>query len=108
MLMLQHNQVWELWGEGRAMEIVDPILVESCDRHEALRCIQVGLLCVQEKAMDRPTMLEVVLMLKSETALPSPKQPAFIVRETSSTTNSPWKEGSYSINEVSMTEIQTR
>ncbi|KAK6917410.1 PAN/Apple domain [Dillenia turbinata] len=38
-----------------------------------LRCIHIGLLCVQECAVDRPTMLEVVLMLCSDAALPSPK-----------------------------------
>ena len=91
------------------MEIVDSILVESYDPHEALRCIQVGLLCVQENAMDRPTMSEVGLMLKSGTALPSPKQPAFFFKTTSSHMNSPGgAEGSYSINQVTITEIQTR
>ena len=52
---------------------------DSFDRkEEILRCIHVGLLCVQERAMDRPTMSEVVSMFNNETMiLPSPKQPAF-------------------------------
>ena len=81
----------------------------SYNSNEVLRYIQVGLLCVQEDAMDRPTMLEVVLLLKSESTLPCPKQPAFIFRESSSNGNSPLrKEGSCSINDVTITAVLTR
>lgn len=43
------------------------------------RCIHVALLCIQENAMDRPTMLNVVFMLRNEMTvpLPTPKRPAF-------------------------------
>ena len=43
------------------------------------RCIHVAFLCVQEKAIDRPTMSNVVFMLRNETTvpLPTPKRPAF-------------------------------
>ena len=78
--MLQLTQVWELWRENRALDIVDSSINESFVSLEVLRCIQIGLLCVQEDAMDRPTMLAVLLMLSCETTLPSPKQPAFIFR----------------------------
>lgn len=44
---------------------------------EVMRCIQTGLLCVQDHASDRPTMSNVVLMLSSEMDLPQPKQPTF-------------------------------
>ncbi|GMN49722.1 hypothetical protein TIFTF001_018877 [Ficus carica] len=71
------GHVWELWREGEASEIVDPLLDELVV-DEALRCLQIGLLCVQEYAIDRPTMSAVVLMLSNDSALPSPKQPAFI------------------------------
>ncbi|KAB2618670.1 G-type lectin S-receptor-like serine/threonine-protein kinase CES101 [Pyrus ussuriensis x Pyrus communis] len=41
-------------------------------------CIQVGLLCVQDSAEDRPTMSDVVSMLSNEGAtLPTPKQPTY-------------------------------
>ena len=66
-----------MWREGRASEIVDPLLDESVV-DEALRCLQIGLLSVQEYAIDRPTMSAIVLMLSNDSALPSPKQPAFI------------------------------
>ncbi|XP_015581758.3 G-type lectin S-receptor-like serine/threonine-protein kinase At1g11410 [Ricinus communis] len=103
------GQVWELWKEERALEIVDSSLTGSCNSDEVLRCIQVGLLCVQEDAMDRPAMLEVVLMLKSDSSLPSPKQPAFIFRASSSNTNSAGGNGgSCSINGVTITAVSTR
>jgi hypothetical protein len=60
---------------------MDQTLRECCKTNEFLRCVNVGLLCVQEDPTDRPTMSNVVFMLGSETAtLPTPKQPAFVVR----------------------------
>ena len=45
---------------------------------ELMRCMNIGLLCVQENAVDRPTMLDVVAMLSSKTKiLAEPKHPAF-------------------------------
>jgi hypothetical protein len=42
---------------------------------EMMRCIHVGLLCVQQNAVDRPDMASVVLMLNSNhVALPSTVQ----------------------------------
>ncbi|VFQ81686.1 unnamed protein product [Cuscuta campestris] len=73
---------WKLWKEGRGCELLDSSL--SAETHsefnnnQVLRSIQVGLLCVQEKAEDRPTMAAVILMLRSEEVLlPQPKQPGF-------------------------------
>uniref|UniRef100_A0A2N9GAN0 non-specific serine/threonine protein kinase n=1 Tax=Fagus sylvatica TaxID=28930 RepID=A0A2N9GAN0_FAGSY len=44
--------VWDLWMEGKALDIVDSLLAEAYPIHEVLRCIQIGLLCVQEQATD--------------------------------------------------------
>lgn len=45
---------------------------------EALRCIQIGLLCVQEEQMQRPKMAFVTIMLfNSSMVLPIPSKPAF-------------------------------
>ena len=68
--------------EGKALDIVDSTWDEEFSAHEVSRCIQIGLLCVQEQAIDRPTMLDVVFMLGNETAIPSPNKPAFINRRT--------------------------
>ncbi|XP_021829132.1 G-type lectin S-receptor-like serine/threonine-protein kinase CES101 [Prunus avium] len=71
---------WQLWNEDRGFELVDPGLGESCPITEVLRCIHVGLLCVQDHAADRPTMPDVVSMLSNESIpLPPPKQPAYFL-----------------------------
>nr|XP_028958840.1 G-type lectin S-receptor-like serine/threonine-protein kinase At1g11410 isoform X2 [Malus domestica] len=69
--------IWDLWTEGKVLDIVDSSLNQSYSTHEVMRCIQIGLLCVQEYATDRPTMLDVVFMLGNETNLPHPKKAAF-------------------------------
>ncbi|XP_043687390.1 cysteine-rich receptor-like protein kinase 10 [Telopea speciosissima] len=76
------SYAWRHWKEGTAFELIDPILGENCSRSEVMRCIHIGLLCVQEVAY-RPTMAEVVLMLTSHSvSLPLPSQPALFVRRS--------------------------
>ncbi|XP_050367391.1 cysteine-rich receptor-like protein kinase 25 [Argentina anserina] len=73
------SQAWQLWNEGEVLELMDPLLKDACNPTEFLRYIHIGLLCVQEKANDRPTMSSVLLMLKSESiSLTKPERPAFI------------------------------
>jgi len=49
---------------------------------ELLRCVQVGLLCVQKFPEDRPDMSSVVFMLGNESiALAQPKKPGFFSEE---------------------------
>ncbi|CAL5397113.1 unnamed protein product [Camellia sinensis] len=57
------TQAWNLWKEAKGSELVDQALADACSISEAMRNIQVGLLCVQEIATDRPNMLDVVSML---------------------------------------------
>ncbi|KAF7019345.1 hypothetical protein CFC21_032530 [Triticum aestivum] len=69
---------WRLWEGGNAMELVDSTIAGSCPIHEVLRCIHVGLLCVQHHSDARPLMSSVVFMLENEIALlPEPEQPAY-------------------------------
>lgn len=71
-------QAWQVWSEGRAAELIDASIAETCSINEVLRCIHVGMLCVQDSPGYRPTMSSVVLMLESETVnLPLPRQPTF-------------------------------
>lgn len=45
---------------------------------EVLKCIHLGLLCVQENPADRPTMLDVLMMLHGqEASFAAPSKPAF-------------------------------
>lgn len=70
-----------MWQKDQASDIMDQKVRESSKTNEILRCINVGLLCVQEDPNDRPTMSNIVIMLGSEAvALPVPKRPAFVVR----------------------------
>ncbi|XP_059292301.1 G-type lectin S-receptor-like serine/threonine-protein kinase At4g03230 isoform X1 [Lycium ferocissimum] len=106
------GQAWKLWMENRALEVMDPILVEKFNETEALKCINVALLCVQEDSGDRPTMSNVIVMLGSENmALPRPNQPAFVTRRntTSSTSSSSYfKPDTGSNNELTITVEQGR
>ncbi|CAI9760459.1 unnamed protein product [Fraxinus pennsylvanica] len=70
---------WRLWTEGRPLDLIDSLLDDTGIRPEMLRCIHVGLLCVQQSPEDRPTMLSVVLMLNGESTLPQPKHPGFLI-----------------------------
>ena len=79
-----------------------------------IRYVNIGLLCVQESAEDRPTMSDVVSMLINEAApLPPPKQPAFS-HVRSSTANSKPPIGSSSrpdncsVNNVTISLLQAR
>ncbi|XP_061353828.1 cysteine-rich receptor-like protein kinase 44 isoform X1 [Gastrolobium bilobum] len=68
---------WRNWREGTATNIVDPTLNNS-SRNEMMRCIHIGLLCVQENLANRPTMAAVTLMLNSYSqTLQVPSEPAF-------------------------------
>uniref|UniRef100_A0A6N2MFR0 Bulb-type lectin domain-containing protein n=1 Tax=Salix viminalis TaxID=40686 RepID=A0A6N2MFR0_SALVM len=75
-----HNllgHAWKLWMEERALELVENMSDRPSSAPDVLRCIHVGLLCVQQKPEDRPYMSSVVLMLGSQNSLPDPKQPGF-------------------------------
>ncbi|KAI3934571.1 hypothetical protein MKW92_006440 [Papaver armeniacum] len=80
---------WQLWNEQKLQSFIDPsLLSEPIFEAEILRCIHVGLLCVQDFAKDRPNMSTTLSMLVSEIAvLPIPKQPAFMERRISTNSN---------------------
>ncbi|KAI4323603.1 hypothetical protein L6164_023196 [Bauhinia variegata] len=101
---------WRLWCEDKALELMDPLLENSCSPVEVMKCIHIGLLCVQEDAADRPTMSTVVLMLGSDTVtLPRPTQPAFsvgrVVKEQESSANN---SGHQSVNVVTVSDVKPR
>nr|AJP61104.1 SRKp [Arabidopsis halleri] len=106
------SYAWRNWKEGKGLEIVDPIIIDSSSSsvstfrpHDVLKCIQIGLLCVQEFAEDRPSMSLVVLMLGSETAtIPQPKPPGFCVGR------SPFEHDgdSWTVNQITASVIEAR
>ncbi|XP_022142345.1 G-type lectin S-receptor-like serine/threonine-protein kinase B120 [Momordica charantia] len=69
---------WNLWNEGRAIELLDPSIRDSSPENEVMKCIHVAMLCVQDSPAFRPTLQTLVLMLESEsTSLPQPRQPTY-------------------------------
>ncbi|XP_061376723.1 cysteine-rich receptor-like protein kinase 10 [Gastrolobium bilobum] len=104
------SYTWRKWCEGKCLELMDSVLEKSCIASEVVKCIHIGLLCVQEDAADRPTMSNVVVMLASDTmALPKPNHPAYSVgrmnsgeASTSKSSNNP------SINDLTVSNILPR
>ncbi|KAF5756472.1 putative non-specific serine/threonine protein kinase [Helianthus annuus] len=116
------SDAWKSWNNGTTTDIIDPTLkTGSGPLHDIFRSVHIGLLCVQEKVIDRPTMASVVLMLNSfSMALPLPAEPAFFMRsnydpevpllqEYNSLTGSGGLGSSqYSVNEVSISDFVPR
>ncbi|TVU20001.1 hypothetical protein EJB05_36187, partial [Eragrostis curvula] len=74
------NEVWRNWREGNVPQLVDGCPADEHGKEEMLRCIHIGLLCVQDDAQLRPGMAAVVHMLKSRpVTLASPTEPLFEV-----------------------------
>nr|GMD08426.1 G-type lectin S-receptor-like serine/threonine-protein kinase At4g27290 [Ipomoea batatas] len=71
---------WKNWKDGQPLEFVDLAIKESCDCLKVIRCIEVGLLCVQAIPTDRPIISDVVQMLSNDHVTPFPqlKEPAFV------------------------------
>ncbi|XLT70205.1 hypothetical protein HN873_026644 [Arachis hypogaea] len=100
------GHAWELWTKERAMELVDKSLGDSVDEAQVLRCIHIGLLCVQERPENRPNMSSVIHMLNDDKPLARPKQPAFYPHQES---NSSTKTSEMcSNNDISITLLEAR
>ncbi|KAK1368289.1 Receptor-like serine/threonine-protein kinase [Heracleum sosnowskyi] len=68
----------ELWNRDAAFELIDPSISDSCNQQQFIRCVHLGLLCVEDNAVDRPTMVDVISMLGNDSAvLPFPKRAGF-------------------------------
>ncbi|XP_021677946.2 cysteine-rich receptor-like protein kinase 44 [Hevea brasiliensis] len=104
---------WDNWIEGTASNIIDPILIGAASTPDILRCIQIGLLCVQADAGKRPTMASVVLMLDScSVALPALSEPAYFVYSEHmsilSGNQSKSRSAQLSANQCSISELEPR
>ncbi|KAI4374088.1 hypothetical protein MLD38_012126 [Melastoma candidum] len=104
------GHAWKLWKEGKAMELLDSAVGDTYSIGEVLRCIQVGLLCVQEHAGDRPIMSTVVLMLGSESVtMPQPKNPGFCLgRQVETDSSSGKQDETCTVNQVTVTIVDAR
>ncbi|XP_042479052.1 G-type lectin S-receptor-like serine/threonine-protein kinase At4g27290 [Macadamia integrifolia] len=107
----EHNllgHAWKLWNEGKPLELIDRAL-DRFSAPEALRCIQVGILCVQQRPEDRPTMSSVLLMLDSEnTTLTQPKRPGFYIERSLKDTGSSSNQQRICSEELAITVLEGR
>ncbi|PRQ25471.1 putative protein kinase RLK-Pelle-DLSV family [Rosa chinensis] len=105
---------WRSWREGSAASnLIDNSLMTG-SRTEIMKCIHIGLLCVQQNIGDRPTIASVIHMLTSNSlTLPVPSQPSFlmigsgmpgILGSSRSKSNSVLN----SVSEASITELSPR
>nr|KYP44603.1 Cysteine-rich receptor-like protein kinase 29 [Cajanus cajan] len=81
----------------------------SCVISEVLRCLHIGLLCVQQYPEDRPTMASIILMLESHMELVEPKEHGFIPRNVVVKENLHLsKKDTSSSNDVTITMLEAR
>ncbi|CAN6219088.1 unnamed protein product [Urochloa humidicola] len=111
--------VWEHWTTGMLIEIMDSSLSSLAPRDQMLKCIHIGLLCVQDDPAERPMMSTVNVMLSSSTVtLQAPSRPAFCIAKSGFNSDM-YSEGypgashsasrsPMSINDVSITELDPR
>ncbi|KAH9619915.1 hypothetical protein KSS87_011603 [Heliosperma pusillum] len=74
------NPAWRLWNEEQVMELVDETVEKNVSWEEAMKCIHIALLCIQEDAAKRPRITSVVSALNGDAIdLPSPSAPHFFM-----------------------------
>ncbi|XP_034923394.1 cold-responsive protein kinase 1 isoform X4 [Populus alba] len=105
------KRAWRLYEAGMHLELVDGSM--SPDEHETeemKKIIEIALMCTQSTASLRPTMSEVVVLLKSKGSpaqKPPPVSPALIESfqklraDTSTATGSPMSNATASVSQVS-------
>ncbi|KAL6619011.1 hypothetical protein ACP70R_034150 [Stipagrostis hirtigluma subsp. patula] len=98
--------VWRHWSCGGLPQLLDGCWVaEGCQPQEMLRCVHVGLLCVQEDPQLRPAASDIILMLNSRSiALPTPTAPPAFADAEAARVASP----EHSVNYVSISEFEPR
>ncbi|XP_072064251.1 cysteine-rich receptor-like protein kinase 19 [Arachis hypogaea] len=110
------SYVWRQWQDGTPFNTLDPNLKESYHVVEVMKCIQIGLLCVQENINDRPSMVTVVSYLNNlSLELPSPHEPAFFTlgrfmdpKITNESSSSQSAKSLFSVNEMSISKFHPR
>ncbi|KAK9698713.1 hypothetical protein RND81_08G125600 [Saponaria officinalis] len=95
------SYAWRCWGDENPLALMDPMLKDSFSSNEVIKCVHLGLLCVQEDISKRPTMSTIVLMLNSYScvaALSMPQHPSFLFNSNSdnSTTSTTTKSNTVS------------
>lgn len=92
--------VWRHWTEGTIVEMIDDSLGRNYSESEVLKCVNIGLLCLQHSPMDRPTMSDVMVMLNGDdtSSIPSAARPTFFLDRSTP----------YSYNSCTITHMSPR
>ncbi|KAM3390169.1 hypothetical protein ACQJBY_012006 [Aegilops geniculata] len=99
---------WNLWNVGKPMDMVDSSIIDNCSPAEVIRCIHIGLLCVQDNPNNRPLMSKVVFMLENEaTTLSTPRQPVYFAQRNSEAKET-GENTTSSMNSMSLTVLEGR
>lgn len=100
------NYAWQSWCDTKGVSIVDEALGDSYSSREAMRCIHIALLCVQDHPNDRPTISQIGYMFNNDHHPHHPKQPTF----TNALNNDQrlMSQYAFSTNEVTQTTIDGR
>ncbi|CAN6199275.1 unnamed protein product [Urochloa humidicola] len=110
------SDVWDHWTKGTISQMLHGSL-EGHARGQALRCIHVGLLCVQQDPVHRPDISAVVFMLtRDNMELQPPSQPAFFFGASVSNGQSSYLydrpdfvlQQDFSVNGITLTEPYPR
>ncbi|KAM3385146.1 hypothetical protein ACQJBY_009225 [Aegilops geniculata] len=108
------SDVWNCWTKGTVSQMIDPSLDEHA-RSQALRCIHIGLMCVQSDPDDRPYISSVILMLtRDNTEIQAPAQPAFFFGREAALASPAYDRSDFilgqdvSVNAVTITEPYPR
>ncbi|KAI9072206.1 hypothetical protein K1719_045834 [Acacia pycnantha] len=103
------SYTWKKLRDDKLVEILDSNINELGSYNEVIKCIQIGLLCVQENPNARPSMATVVSYLSNDSIqMPIPQEPAFFLHGQPEPTTTNGTGESCSINEASMSEFFPR
>uniref|UniRef100_A0A199UBJ1 Receptor-like serine/threonine-protein kinase n=1 Tax=Manihot esculenta TaxID=3983 RepID=A0A199UBJ1_MANES len=103
------SYAWQSWSESKGVRMIDEALMDSFSSTEVSRCVNIGLLCAQDHAADRPSMAAVVSMLSGEkTKLPEPNQPTFTFKSISTSNFQSQSNSTPSVNKVTESIIEPR
>ncbi|WOG89933.1 hypothetical protein DCAR_0209174 [Daucus carota subsp. sativus] len=103
------DYAWKLWSEDKELELIDPLLTKSLVVNEVLKCIHIGLLCVQDDPAERPTMSSVIVMLGSNpTTFTEPSQPLFFIGRIAPSAQAQSNEIGSSVNGVTISNFPPR
>ena len=102
------GQVWKHWKRGSVAQLLDGYPADEPGRQDMLRCIHIGLLCIQEDPQLRPSMASVLQMLRHRiVAMSPPIKPAFVIPGPGERPR-PAAPEPLTINEASVSELEPR